>query len=525
MTDGMSLKMLQDEGVARIHEKTLEVLSKTGIHIHDCPEAAEIFRKGGCTVDNGRVLIPRKVVEDCIRALPDRETLRICNNVMGFGEPAGLGKGVVHPGLIGNSYYRYDHVSGRKDLVEADLHDKDLILDHLENFRFDCNTMLTARLRQNQPGDPYATTEDCSAFLRTRLRNRTGTTKRRMPLHLIINRGTEDRPRIMAVDRLHPLERMEVLRHMVVHGPRATEALMADDTPMIWCNPVSPMQLHPIQLLEIMEGIRAYGSRCFVMFSPEVMSGATGPVTLAGTLIQHNAEVVSGMVFTQLCRPGTAVIYGSVTGVMDMRIADISLGSFESQAIGAALVQLADFYGMPNRIQIGNSSSVRTGPRSAIEATLGIQMGIAAGVNLMTTGLLDSSLMMSYEHLVVMDELFNQFGSIARIDLSDLDLDAAVVMEEGHPSPGYLTSDHTLEYMKRSVYSSEYTGRIESSYTDYYDLAHAKVQRILERRNPDVAVDRLVDEKSAAVLARLEEGGEAWRKDGDWWRTYVRDLE
>ena len=96
------------------------------------------------------------------------------------------------------------------------------------------------------------------------------------------------------------------------------------------------------------------------MCSPEVMLGATGPVTLAGALAQHNAEV------------------------------------------------LADSYGLPSRVQTGNTSARRPGVRAAVETAWGLQMGIAAGANLVNTGLLDSTLMLSLEHLVLVDELVSR---------------------------------------------------------------------------------------------------------------------
>ena len=94
-----------------------------------------------------------------------------------------------------------------------------------------------------------------------------------------------------------------------------TQALLSQDTPLIWCNPISPLQYHYEQVREIVDAVREWGSRCYVMFSPEVMLGGTGPVTMAGALAQHNAEVMAGVVLTQLLAPGTPVIYGSVSVV------------------------------------------------------------------------------------------------------------------------------------------------------------------------------------------------------------------
>jgi trimethylamine--corrinoid protein Co-methyltransferase len=80
------------------------------------------------------------------------------------------------------------------------------------------------------------------------------------------------------------------------------------------------------------------------------MSGGSAPVTLAGTLVQHNAEVLSGIVLAQLTERGSPVIYGSSTTAMDLRFASASVGSPELALIGAAVAQLAKQYRLPSYI-------------------------------------------------------------------------------------------------------------------------------------------------------------------------------
>ncbi|GAF98297.1 unnamed protein product, partial [marine sediment metagenome] len=254
--------------------------------------------------------------------------------------------------------------------------------------------------------------------------------------------------------------------------------------------------------------------------------GGTGPVTMAGGLAQHNAEVMSGVILTQLVAPGTRVIYGSVSGVMDLRTADVSLGNLESIVFNGGVVQLADHYGLPCRVQLGNTSARRPGIRAAVETAWGLQMGLASGANLVNTGLLDSTLMLSLEHLVLVDELVSQIRcatAAAAVDSEHLAMD--VIRQEGRPGNNYMGHGHTLEHMKEAVYYSDYTGRTAKSYEDWYDLAHQKVQEILRRVQEDVSADRIVIERCAAVEARLNEDDRTWR-DGqeDWWRFYVQDL-
>jgi trimethylamine--corrinoid protein Co-methyltransferase len=181
---------------------------------------------------------------------------------------------------------------------------------------------------------------------------------------------------------------------------------------------------------------------------------------------------------------------------------------------------------MPSRIAPGNTSARKPGVRAAVETALGLYMGLAAGGNLITTGLLDSTLMVSYEHLVLVDELIGQIMSVTRgIDVSESGLALEVIKEHGHPSPQFLTSDHTLEHMKRDVYYSDYTGRTSRSYEEWYEKAHARVAQILDRQSTDGSLDPTIEERLAAVERRLREDNETWRTgQGDWWRFYVQDL-
>jgi trimethylamine--corrinoid protein Co-methyltransferase len=319
---------------------------------------------------------------------------------------------------------------------------------------------------------------------------------------------------------------MEVLRHAILNGPGETETILSQDTPMIWCNPISPLQYHSETVTEIIAAIKKWGSRCYIKFSSAIMLGSTGPVTMAASLAQHNAEVMAGVVLTQLIAAGTPVIYGSVSGVMDLRTTEFSLGSMESIMFCGCVVQLADYYGIPNRIHAGVSSAREPGVRAAVEAAWGLQMGLSSGGNLITTGLLDSTLMLSLEHIVLMDELVNQISSASAAGIVDAaHLARDVILEEGRPSTRYMSHEHTLEHMKEAMYYSEFTGRMEESYRDWYELAHQKTRQILSSSGEDTAGDKSLLQKYEAVGARFREDDNSWRegKEG-WWQFYVKDL-
>ncbi len=111
--------------------------------------------------------------------------------------------------------------------------------------------------------------------------------------------------------------------------------------------PVSPLKL-PKECSEvIIEAARA-GLPANILSM--AMAGASAPITLAGTLVTHNAEVLSGIVLSQLTERGAKVFYGSSTTAMDLRLAAASVGSPECAMINAGVACLARRYRLPSYV-------------------------------------------------------------------------------------------------------------------------------------------------------------------------------
>ena len=80
------------------------------------------------------------------------------------------------------------------------------------------------------------------------------------------------------------------------------------------------------------------------------MAGGSAPVTLAGTLVMHNAEVLVGHHPGAAHRAWRAGHLRLVDHVMDLRYAAASVGSPELALIGAAVAQLSKQYRLPSCI-------------------------------------------------------------------------------------------------------------------------------------------------------------------------------
>lgn len=516
---------LSPDDIERVHQGSLDVLAETGAWFLDAPEAVELLKRHGCTAEGFRVRFPRKLVEEALALVPPRERITLWWGAFRDGYSAG--KGESHVVLVGNAYYIYDYETKcHRDCTEADWEDKWLVTDNLHHVEGDNCVLIVNTIRGIGQARDYRTPEACMEYLRRRVTDQLVARAANPGMAIPGPKGGDFGP--AALGHASDEARLAELSHMIAFGPRATEDYWARRAAaMVWCNPISPLQFNPKEATDIIRVAQdTTGRPRVIMLAPEIMMGATGPVTMAGTLVQHNAEVLAGVVLAQLAGPGAVTIYGCVTAPMDMRVAQIALGSFETAPLNAACVQMADRYGLPSRITPGNTGARQPGVRAAVELMVGLYAGLAAGGNMITTGLLDTTLMLSYEHLVLLDEMVPHVRAmVAGLRADDFGPAISEIQAQGHPSPSFLTSDYTRQNMKRDVYYSDFCGRIEKSYEDWYEIAHRKVQEIFKQRDHGPTASPDAAKRLAIVGDRLREDMNTWRNGGDsWWQPYVRDL-
>jgi trimethylamine---corrinoid protein Co-methyltransferase len=514
----MRLEPLIDDDVERIHLASLEILETTGIWFLGSPQALALLGGAGARVEDNRAFLPRSLVEEALASLPPRETSTFCASGLGLADALPLHENAHHVLLIGNAYYWYDYARRlARDCQPADLTAKYLVLDGLCNVAGDCCNLVFASERQASVNE-QALTESPASWVRRRAAARAGVLDAREPRPAYIPPRIKNQP--------DEIQRLEVLATFAVAGREATEHTLRQwNRHFVWCNPISPLQYAGDEADGIISAAQAPEGNGIVMISPEILMGATGPVTMAGTLAQHNAEVLGGTTLAQVAHPGTLTVYGCVSAVMDMRSAEISQGHYETATLNAAAVQMADHYGMPSRIASGNSSAREPGPQAAAEMAVGLYLGLASGANLITTGLLDSTLMISLEHLILLDELVALMRKATRgIEVNDATLAMDQIQAHAHPSPGYITSEHTRGFMRHDIAYSTFGGRSEQAYRDWYEQAHDRVQSILAAAR-EATPDPILTERIDAIAMRLAEDDETWRQGkGQWWLPYVQGL-
>ena len=227
-------------------------------------------------------------------------------------------------------------------------------------------------------------------------------------------------------------------------------ALRAHPMVEAFLEPISPLQLPKDGLDILMEFVRAGQP---VSIGPMAMTSATAPATLAGTLAQENAEILAGVVVTQLLSPGTPVTYGGIPHIMDPRTSICSFGSPEQALMAVAMVQIARSYGFPVYINVGLTDAKVPDAQAGIEKAGTMVLGALAGADTFGhCGICGTDHAASLTWLYIDNELVNYVKRIVRGFEVDTDTLATKVVDMVGPGGNYLAEEHTVKHFRRELW-------------------------------------------------------------------------
>ncbi len=311
MSGRLNLDILTEDEVDQIHSATLALLDRTGIFVEE-EKALDRFERGGARVDRNTkmVRIPPYLVEDAIRSAPSRVVLA------GQDPRHDLileGRRVHFTNFSEGVKVNDPYTGENRTPVKRDLIDTARIIDYLDEVDF-CEKALGA----HDVAQETVPLHNAEVYL-------TNTTK-----HCAFGPGN---------GKL--LNKILEMAAAIVGGlKKLTERPIVSFTTC----PVSPLKLISDCCEIVMESAK---NNVVCNILSMAMSGGTAPVTTAGTLVTHNAEVLSGITLSQLTKRGAPVIYGSSTTAMDLKLAAATVGTPECALISAAVARLAKRYLLP----------------------------------------------------------------------------------------------------------------------------------------------------------------------------------
>jgi trimethylamine--corrinoid protein Co-methyltransferase len=262
-------------------------------------------------------------------------------------------------------------------------------------------------------------------------------------------------------------------------------ALPAGQLPLaIITNPVSPLFNTPDQLAGMLEYLYL---GLPITISPEVQAGATGPATLAGTLVLQTAEFLGHAILAQIIHPGTPVLYGTVSSVFDMQKMMLPYGAPEADLLGIATVQIAHHYGIPARTTGGSSDANALGMQAGVDSLMSTLLSILAGSTFVLHGAgeLENTLAVSHEKILIDEEIIRMARRLARgIEVTPETLGFDVIQEVG-PQGHFLDTNHTYDHFRTEQFMPRLMVR------DKYDMWEAAGGKRAEELARDRARDLL----------------------------------
>jgi trimethylamine--corrinoid protein Co-methyltransferase len=214
--------------------------------------------------------------------------------------------------------------------------------------------------------------------------------------------------------------------------------------------PISPLQL-PKDGLDMLREFVAAGQP--VSVGPMALASGTGPATLAGTLAQENAEILAGVVVTQLLGPGTPMKYGGIPHILDPRTSICSFGSPEQALMAVAMVQMGKFYGLPVYINVGLTDAKVLDAQAGMEKATTLALGALAGADMFGhAGICGTDHAGSLAWLMADNEAMAYVKRITRgFDVTPDTLATQVIHAVG-PAGSFLAEEHTVKHFRQELW-------------------------------------------------------------------------
>ena len=473
------LTVLSSDEISTINSASVELLSTIGIKI-DSPSARQLFKKNGAEVNDNDLFIkiPEPLIKEKLKKAPNSFKLHGPDGKFNFE----VNTTSTQYATIGTPVKIYDpsKKSGVRKTVLADTIKQIRIVDSLKNIN--CSHI------DVWPNDVNYLS---------------------LHAHCIYQwvHNTRKPYGLGCLGRLASQDMMN-MASIIVGGD---DELIKNARFVGFMNPTSPLYL-PQLMTNGLEIFAKYKQPTII--APEALAGATAPVTLAGLLTQINAEIIGGIVLTQLFNSGAPVFFGTVSTITDMKSGNAALGSIETGLITTAIAQLARFYNIPSRGPGGITDSKVLDVQCGFERLQTLLVAAQAGINYITcAGTFEETLVEALELLVIDDELVDIVKRLLEgIDVSEETIGLDVIKKVvSNPKKGvnYLGEAHTRKFMRKELFiptlidrNRRSTWRKKGS-KDIITSAGEKVEKILESFSPP-EVDKEIENKLLDYIKEVE---------------------
>jgi len=456
--------LLTQEQVERIHDAALEILEDTGLKVRYEP-ARDVFAKHGCPVDGERVKFPRAVVEKYRKMYPASFTFH--------GRDPKFDKTIPRDSPVivtaSSAPNIIDTVTGKERRAES----RDIAqIAHLINELPGYDMFSISTLAEDAPADQF-------------------TISRLYPAIKYCLKPI----RVTTTDHKDTHSMME-MAYTVAGGEEAYK-----EHPFLthhYCPVVSPLTMDNLSTENVMyfvgEGLPVY---------PTIVpnAGLTSPMSMAGTLVQGNAEFLAAATLMQMVKEGTPLIYATLGTVADMRSGAYTSGAIECGMLHMAFAQIARFYNVPCGGYVGLTNSKVNDAQAGYETGMSAMGGLVGGMDMFNIGgLIDALTTFDFAKAMIDDEVAQMMKRVKRgVSFSDEDLAVNLIKEIG-PGGSYIVAKHTISRMKTEAVMTKMADRNQRTIwekkgaTDIQTRAMQRVREIMAS-NTDSLLPTEIDEK------------------------------
>ncbi len=475
------VEFLFEEDVARILGEAKFLLSGIGVFVENA-DALKLLEEAGVRLDRGlkRVYIPEELVESCLASCPrripvfDREgasSIELTENNTYFV-----------PGSAALKIYDPEARTGRTPVMD-DLAKLGRLVDYLPNITFQSTAIV--------PGDVPEAMGD-------RIRLYVALSNCRKPV----------------VTGTFVKESFAIMKDMLVAVRGSEQELREKPLAIFDCCPSPPLKWSDLTCQSLIDCARS-GIPAELVSMP--LSGATSPVTIAGSLVQHTAENLSGIVIHQLASPGAPIIYGGSPAFFDMRKGTTPMGAIETMMIDCAYSQIGKSLGLPTHAYMGLSDSRAVDYQGGLESALGALLAALAGVNVVSgVGMMEFENCQSMEKLYLDNDICGMAHRLRDSVYVNEETLARDVFREATLDSSFLNTKHTLKWFKREGYfpsaGIDRSSEANAPAVSALERATAEVQRILEAHVPAA-----LSEDARAKLDKIVDGDLAAFGKKRWW--------
>ncbi|TFH27776.1 MAG: hypothetical protein E4G98_05865 [Promethearchaeota archaeon] len=409
------IQVLDEEHKKQIFEEAKEILATQGIFMEN-KDAIALFENQGVNHKNQRYFIPPDLVDRCLQStlheikLYDREGK----------EHATLSKDEVHFDPGSAAIYILDEQTGDiRDAVSKDYIRFSKIVDQLKHIEMQS----TALVYQDVPSNA----QDWHR------------------LYLALSNG--HKPVVTGTFRK---ESFSIMRELLLSCRNSEKDLAEKPLAIFDACPSPPLMWSDLTTQSLVDAAKSMIPSEFVSMP---LSGATAPITLIGSITQHCAECLAGVVIVQLAQKGAPLIWGGSPAVFDMKCGTTPMGAIESMMINLGDVEMGKYFKLPTHAYMALSDSKIPDAQAGLEGASGALLASLAGINMISgPGMLDFESTQSVEKLLIDNEIAGMVKRLIR-GIEDYGSPYALkILENYDEKESLLSHPSTLKYFRKELF-------------------------------------------------------------------------